>query len=105
MACTRRRDPGTEPLQEWTWQQWAEAATALDLKVITANDFRKAKSAKGLLKPQDLQRFTKARGVAIEANLDKGRGAVATMLVERGTLRIGDAIVVGSITYEYRCSD
>ncbi len=39
---------------------------------------------------------TAARGVAIEANLDKGRGAVATMLVERGTLRIGDAIVVGS---------
>ena len=57
MACARRRDPGTEPLQEWTWQQWAEAATALDLKATTANDFAKAKSAKGLLKPQDLQRF------------------------------------------------
>ncbi len=37
-----------------------------------------------------------ARGVAIEGNLDKGRGAVTTMLVERGTLRIGDAVVVGS---------
>lgn len=37
-----------------------------------------------------------ARGVAIEANLDKGRGAIATMLVERGTLRVGDAVVVGS---------
>jgi translation initiation factor IF-2 len=36
-----------------------------------------------------------ARGVAIEAHLDRGRGPVATMLVQRGTLKIGDAIVAG----------
>ena len=37
-----------------------------------------------------------ARGIAIEAKLDKGRGAVATVLVESGTLRQGDAIVCGT---------
>ncbi|NBO46524.1 MAG: translation initiation factor IF-2, partial [Actinobacteria bacterium] len=36
-----------------------------------------------------------AQGVAIEAHLDRGRGSVATVLVQRGTLRAGDSIVVG----------
>lgn len=36
-----------------------------------------------------------ARGVAIEANLDRGRGPVATVLVQTGTLHVGDNMVVG----------
>lgn len=37
-----------------------------------------------------------ARGIAIEAKLDKGRGAVATVLIQSGTLEVGDPIVAGT---------
>jgi translation initiation factor IF-2 len=38
----------------------------------------------------------RARGVTLEAHLDKGRGPIATVLVQRGTLRVGDAVISGT---------
>ncbi|GAB4120195.1 MAG: translation initiation factor IF-2 [Sideroxydans sp.] len=45
---------------------------------------------------------TAARGVVVEARLDKGKGAVATLLVQSGTLKRGDAVLVGSVSGRVR---
>ena len=43
-----------------------------------------------------------ARGIVIEAELDKGRGPVATVLIQKGTLQIGDQILVGTSSGKVR---
>jgi translation initiation factor IF-2 len=44
----------------------------------------------------------KARGVIIEAQLDRGRGPVATVLVQKGTLQVGDSVVAGAVAGKVR---
>ena len=44
----------------------------------------------------------KARGIVIEAQLDKGRGSVATVLVQKGTLHIGDCVAIGNVNGKVR---
>ncbi len=39
----------------------------------------------------------KARGIVIESQLDKGRGSVATVLVQKGTLKVGDSVAMGDV--------
>jgi len=57
----------------------------LEAVVLTAD------AALDLTAPVDVY----ARGVTIEGHLDRGRGPVATVLVQRGTLRVGDSVVAG----------
>src|SRR3546814_10920087 len=57
---------------------WSSDVCASDLLELTANPARDA------------------QGAVIEAKLDRGRGVVATVLVQRGTLRTGDIVICGS---------
>ena len=47
----------------------------------------------------------RARGLVIEAQLDKGRGPVATVLVQKGTLHVGDPICSRSVLRKSTCDD
>jgi translation initiation factor IF-2 len=63
----------------------------LEMIVLTA-DLRELKAAEDRL----------AQGVVLDAFLDKGRGAVATILVQNGTLKVGDPFIVGSVAGKVR---
>jgi translation initiation factor IF-2 len=79
-------------------EEWGGDAVFVDVSAKTGQNIDQLLDM--LLLVADIQELKSnpkagARGVAIEAHLDKGRGPVATVLVQRGTLRVGDAIVCG----------
>ncbi len=48
------------------------------------------------------RRNSRARGAVVESKLDKQRGPVATVLIQQGTLHVGDAMVVGMVSGKIR---
>jgi translation initiation factor IF-2 len=79
--------------------EWGGDFEFVDVSAKTGQNLDKLLET--ILLVAELQELTadpeaRARGVAIEAHLDKGRGPVATVLVQRGTIRIGDAVVCGT---------
>lgn len=79
-------------------EEWGGDAVFVDVSAKTGQNLDQLLEM--LLLVADVQELkanarSRARGVAIEAHLDRGRGPVATVLVQRGTLRVGDAIVCG----------
>ncbi len=78
--------------------EWGGEYEFVDVSAKTGDNLETLLETVGLL--ADLQELkadpdAHARGVTIEAHLDKGRGPIATVLVQRGTLRVGDAVVCG----------
>jgi translation initiation factor IF-2 len=79
--------------------EWGGDFEFVDVSAKTGQNLEKLLET--ILLVADLQELradpeARPRGVAIEAHLDKGRGPVATVLVQRGTLQVGDAIVCGT---------
>ena len=79
-------------------EEWGGDAIFVDVSAKTGQNIDQLLDM--LLLVADIQELkanpkAPARGVAIEAHLDKGRGPVATILVQRGTLKVGDSIVCG----------
>jgi translation initiation factor IF-2 len=85
--------------------EWGGEYEFVDVSAKTGDNLDTLLETIGLV--ADLQELTAdpethPRGVVLEAHLDKGRGPIATVLVERGTLRPGDAVVAGATSAKVR---
>ncbi|HVE92074.1 MAG TPA: translation initiation factor IF-2 [Actinomycetota bacterium] len=80
-------------------QEWGGDALFVDLSAKTGQNLEDLLTGIVLVADDlDLKAVDAgpARGVVLEANLDKGRGPVATVLVQRGRLRVGDLLIAGT---------
>jgi translation initiation factor IF-2 len=80
-------------------QEWGGDTLFVDLSAREGTNLEDLLTAVALVAEElGLKAVAKgpARGIVLEAHLDKGRGPVATVLVQRGTLKVGDAVVAGA---------
>ena len=78
--------------------EWGGETEVVDVSAKTGQNLDKLLETIGLVAEiQELKAdpHGRARGTTLEAHLDKGRGPIATVLVQRGTLRPGDAVICG----------
>src|SRR3954468_19507101 len=80
-------------------EEWGGETMFVDVSAKTRQGLDEL--LEGLLLMADVEELTanpdtEASGTVIESKLDPGRGAVVTVLVQRGTLKIGDAVVAGA---------
>ncbi|MDP8956083.1 MAG: translation initiation factor IF-2 [Actinomycetota bacterium] len=79
--------------------EWGGETEFVDVSAKTGQNLEKLLETIGLVAEiQELKAdpHGRARGTTLEAHLDKGRGPIATVLVQRGTLKAGDAVVCGT---------
>jgi translation initiation factor IF-2 len=79
--------------------EWGGETEVVDVSAKTGQNLEKLLETIGLVAEiQELKAdpHGPARGTTLEAHLDKGRGPIATVLVQRGTLRAGDAVICGT---------
>ena len=97
---TRRRSAASSPSSAASLEEYGGDAMLVDISAKQNLHVDKLLEAVLLTADAELDLRANpdmdARGATVEARLDKGRGAVATVLVQQGTLHVGDAIVAGT---------